>query len=103
MSVTAIWAAGLEYGGTNFPAIRRWGWEMGPVAWLHELEQHLQFGSPVAAGTSDLLGANDTAAGRFESRTLDRKILIVSADACVTARGHFVPNGSRPRNTTVRE
>ena len=36
------------------------------VAWLHEVEQHLQLGSPVAAGTAGLLCTNDTAAGRLE-------------------------------------
>jgi len=73
------------------------------VAWLHEVEQHLQFGSPVAAGTAGLLGADDGAAGRLEGGTLDREILVEGADACVPVGGHSVPKGSRPRNVIVPE
>jgi hypothetical protein len=73
------------------------------VTGLHEVEQDLQLGSPVAAGTAGRLGTNDTAAGRFEGRTLDREVLVESADTCVAVRGHFVPKGSRPQNATVPE
>ena len=77
------------------------GYNQG-VTGLHEVEQHLQLGPPVAAGTARLLGANDIAARRLEGRTLGREILIDGADACVAVGGHFVPKGSRPRNVVVR-
>ncbi len=64
------------------------------VSGLHEVEQHLQLSSPIAAGTAGLLSANDSAAGRLEGCTLDRKILVESADACVAVEGHFVQKGS---------
>ena len=73
------------------------------VTGLHEVEQHLQLGSPVAAGTACLLGAHDTAADRLKGRTLDREILVEGADICVAVRSHLVPKGSRRRNATVPE
>ena len=72
------------------------------VTGLHEVEQHLQLGSSVAAGAACLLGANDFAARRLEGRTLDRKILVEGADGFAAVGGYFVPKGSRPGTLLIQ-
>ena len=73
------------------------------VSGLHEVKQDLQLGSPITAGTAGLLSAHDVAAGRLEGNTLDREILVESADACVAVKGHFVPEGFKSCNETVSD
>jgi len=61
------------------------------VAGLHEVEQHLQLGPPVAAGAGRRLGADHLATGRLEGGALDGEVLVESGYAGVAVGGHGCP------------
>ena len=71
------------------------------VAWLNEVEQHLQFGAPVAPIAAFLLSTDHAAPRRPQRPPLHGEILVQRGDARVAVGRHFVPIGSRPENRNV--
>ena len=73
------------------------------VAWLNEVEQHLQFGAAVAPVATFLFRTDHPASGRAQRLPLHGKVLVQRRDVCVAVGRHFVPIGSRPENRNVSE
>jgi len=55
------------------------------VALAQEIEQHLQFGAPVATSAGGLLRTDDIAAGGFQDHALECEVLVDRADALTRA------------------